>query len=106
MVAAIVALLGLLLRLLAVERGDLGAVLGHLVEQELTLRRDQRRICVGGRREVGRRIVAAGKCRAQPRDIELLGHEIVVQMIALGRVHGRIELDQHVAGLDACPSCT
>jgi len=30
-------LLGLLLRLLTVERAELGAVLGHLVEQELTL---------------------------------------------------------------------
>ena len=58
---------------------------------------------IGGRLEVGQRIVAAGKRRAQPRDVELLGEEIVLQMIAFGRVHGRIELDQHVAGLDRLP---
>src|SRR5262249_56849838 len=29
--------------------------------------------------------------------------EIAAQMVALGLVHGRIELDQHLAGLDALP---
>jgi len=37
-------LLGLFLRLLTGERCDLGAVLGHLVEQELTLGDDQCRV--------------------------------------------------------------
>ena len=66
-------LLGFLLRLLAIERGELGALLGHLVEQKLALGRDQRRVGAGRRHEVGRRIVAAGQRRAQPRDVELLG---------------------------------
>ena len=96
-------LLGFLLRLLAGERGDLGAVLGHLVEQKLTLGADQRWVCIGGRREVGHRIVPAGERRAQPRDVELLGEEVVAQVIAFRRVDGRIELDQHVAGLDRLP---
>ena len=96
-------LLGFLLRLLTGECGDLGAVLGHLVEQKLTLGADQCRVCIGGRREVGHRIVPGGECRAQPRDVELLGEEVVAQVIAFRRVYGRIELDQHVAGLDRLP---
>jgi hypothetical protein len=96
-------LLGLLLRLLAGERGNLGAVLGHLVEQKLALGADQRWVRIGGRREVGQRIVAAGERRAQPRDVELFGEQVVAQVIAFRRVHGRIKLDQHVASLDRLP---
>src|SRR5215472_17319780 len=93
-------LLGLLLRLLTVERAELGAVLGHLVQQELTMGAQQRRVGIGGRREVGKRIVPGGQRRAQPRPVELLGEEVAAQVIAFRGVHGRIELDQHVAGLD------
>ena len=93
-------LLGLLLRLLTGECGDLGAMLGHLVQQKLALGADQFRVCVGGRHEIGRGIVAAGERRAQSRDVEPLGEQVVAQMIALGLVGGRIELDQDVAGLD------
>jgi hypothetical protein len=95
--------LGFLLRLLTAECGDLGAVLGHLVEQELTLGAQQCRVCFGGRREVGERIVPGGERRAQPRDVELLGEEVAAQVIAFRGVHGWIELDQHVAGLDRLP---
>ena len=49
-------LLGFLLRLLTGERRDFGAVLGHLVEQELPLGGDQCRVCIRRRREVGHRI--------------------------------------------------
>ena len=62
-------LLGFLLRLLTRECGDLGAVLVHLAEQELTLGADHCRVGVDGRREVGLRIVrrrrvprAAARC--------------------------------------------
>ena len=96
-------LLGFLLRLLTGECSDFGAVLGHLVEQKLTLGADQCWVGIGGRREVGHRIVPAGECRAQPRDVELLGEDVVVQVIAFRRVYGRIELDQHVADLDRLP---
>ena len=48
-------------------------------------------------------IIAAGECRAQARDVEPLGEQVVAQVIALRRVRGRIELDQHVAGLDRLP---
>ena len=41
---------GLLLRLLPRERGDLGAMLGDLVQQQLALGADQDRIRTGGRR--------------------------------------------------------
>jgi len=93
MVAAVVALLGLLLRLLTVERAELGAVLGHLVQQELTLVSQQCRVCICGRREVGKRIVPGGERRAQPRAVELLGEEVAAKVIAVRGVHGRIELD-------------
>ena len=96
-------LLGFFLRLLSGERGDLGAVFGHLIEQKLALGADQRRVRIVGRREVGHGIVPAAKCRAQPRDVEPLGEEVVAQMIAFRRVDGRIEFDQHVAGLDRLP---
>ena len=33
-------------------------------------------------------------------DVKLLGQEVAAQVIAFRGVHGRIELDQHVAGLD------
>ena len=58
---------------------------------------------IGGRHEVGHRIVAAGERRAQPGDVELLGEQVVAQMVALGFVYGRIEFDQDVAGLDLLP---
>ena len=45
----------------------------------------------------------ARECSAQPRDVELLRKEVVVEMIAFGRVYSRIELYQHVAGLDRLP---
>jgi len=38
-----------------------------------------------------------------PHDVELLGQKVVAQVVAFRRVHGRIELDQHVAGLDRLP---
>ena len=41
--------------------------------------------------------------RAQSRDVELLGETVVVQVIAVRRVYGWIELDQHVAGLHRLP---
>ena len=65
------------------ECGNLGAMLGHLVEQQLTLGRDQFGVGIGGRREIGHRIVAAGERRAQARDVEPFGKQIVAQMIAL-----------------------
>ena len=96
-------LLGFLLRLLTGECGNLGAVLGHLVKQKLTLGGDQIRVGIGGRHEVGHGIIAVGECRAQARDVEPLGEEVVAHVIALRRIHGWIELDQHVAGLDRLP---
>jgi len=65
------------LRFLAIERGDLRAMLDDLVDQQPTLSRDERRVGAGGRREVGHGIVAAGQRRAQPRDVDLLGAQIV-----------------------------
>src|SRR5690349_17761785 len=96
-------LLGLLLRLLTGERRDLSAVLGHLVEQELPLGGDQCGVCISRRREVGHRIDSGGECSAQPRDVELLRQEVVVEVIALGGVYSWIKLYQNLASLDRLP---
>jgi hypothetical protein len=96
-------LLSFLLRLLTGERRDLGAVLGHLVEQKLPLGRDQCWVCIRRRREVGHRIDSGGECSAQPRDVELLRKEVIVEVIALGCIYRRIKLYQYVAGFDRLP---
>jgi hypothetical protein len=75
-------LLGFLLRLLAGECGDLGEVLGHFIEQKLTLGVDQ---CRSRPRQVGKTaagIVSGDERRcSKPRDIELFGEEIIVQVM-------------------------
>ena len=76
---------------------------GRLVEQKLSLGTDQCWVCISRRREVSHRIVPRGERRAKPRDIQLLGEEVVAQVIAFRRVHGRIELNQYVAGFDRLP---
>ncbi len=96
-------LLGLLLRLLTADRGDLGAMLADLVHQKLALHGDQGGVGVGGRRKISQGIVPAGQRRAQAGDVELLGQKIAAQVIAVRRVRRRIELDQHVAGPDHLP---
>ena len=54
-----------------------------------------------GRLELGERIVLSGQGRAQAGDVELSRHQIALQMPELGTAHGRVELDEDVAGLDA-----
>ncbi|XUJ33806.1 hypothetical protein ACQ5SK_40850 [Bradyrhizobium japonicum] len=98
--------LGLLLRLLARKRRQFGAMLADLIGKKLPLCRDQRGIGTRRRDEIGGGIFAACQCGAETRHIEPFGHEIVVQVIALRGIHGRIELDQHITRLTACPSCT
>jgi hypothetical protein len=93
-------LLGFLLRLLTGECRDLGTMLGHLVEQQLALRADERRVGIRGWPEVNQRIVSSGERRAQAGDIELLGEEVAMQVIALCGVYRGIEFYQHVAGFD------
>ena len=58
---------------------------------------------LGGRREAGCRIFVTRQRRAQTGDVELLGETVVVQVIAVRRVYGWIELDQHIAGLHRLP---
>ena len=94
---------GLLLRLLPRQGCDLGAMLGDLVLQQLTLGADQYGIGARGRDEVRRMVVTDRKRRAQPRGVELLGEQIILEVVAFGGVDGRIELDQDVAGLNRLP---
>jgi hypothetical protein len=82
-VAAVVACSASFLHLLTADA--LGAVLDHLIQQELTLGTQQCWVCIGGRCKVGHRIVSGGERPAQPRDIELLGEEVVAQVIAFLR---------------------
>jgi len=98
--------LGFLLRLLAGERGDLGAVLRHLIEQKRALGADQYRVCFGRRREVGRRIVPARQRRAQPHDVELLGQKVVAQWSRSAAFTVGSSSISTSPALTACPSCT
>ena len=66
---------------------------------------DQRRARTFGRSEVLEWVGIAGQCRPQSRDIELGGDKITLQMFELGGVHGWVELDQNVGGLDGLPRC-
>ena len=97
-------LFGFLLRLLTRERGDLGAMLGDLVEQQLTLGADQDRVRTGRRREVGRMIIAGRQRRARSRaTLSCSASRSLLEVVAFGGIHGRIELDQHVAGFNRLP---
>src|SRR5580704_7721077 len=60
--------LGFSLFFLTIERGDLGAMLDHLVDEKLALSCDQHRRRPGRGYEVGRRIIAVGERSAQTRD--------------------------------------
>ena len=91
--------LGLLLRQLAAQRGDLAAMLGGLRCQVLALGGDEQRACPVRRMEIGERIGTVGEGGAQPGDIELGGDEIALQVLALSPCDRRVELDQHIAGL-------
>lgn len=94
---------GLLLRFLTCQRRELGPVLADLIGEELPLRRNQHGIGILWYDEISGYPFAARQCGAEARDVEPLGHEIVMQTIALCGVHRRIELDQQVARLDRLP---
>ncbi|MGY4409649.1 hypothetical protein ACVWW4_001385 [Bradyrhizobium sp. LB7.1] len=90
-------MLGVLLRLLARKRRELGPVLADLIGEKLPLRRDQHRIGVRGRGQIGRSLLASCQRGAKARDIEPFSHEIVMKTIALRGVDGRIKLYQQIA---------
>src|SRR4029077_12242715 len=79
---------------------------------------DERRVGIRGRPEVSQRIVSSGERRAQAGDIELLGEEVAMQVIALrgvpaydrGAVAGHVDgvvagraVDDHGVGLAVAP---
>ena len=53
------------------------------------------------RLELGERIVLSGQGRPQAGGVELSRHQIALQMPELGTAHGRVELNEDVAGPDA-----
>ena len=83
---------GLPLRPLPIECGKLGALLRGLIDQQLTLCRQQPLGRVLRRMKGGQR-VALGECRVQPRDVELRRNEIAFKMPQFGVADRRIELD-------------
>ena len=58
------------------------------------------RACGIGRVEIDFRIIALGKRSGEPGSVEPRRDEVALDMIALGEVHGGIELDENVTGLD------
>ena len=85
---------------LAVERGELGALLGDLVDRGTgaAWRPAPAAHPAGGLKLASGSSV--GQRRLQPRDVELRARSDRFAVPALRVVHGRIELDQHVAGFD------
>ena len=84
----------LFLRPLVIKNGKLCLQFRGLIGKEFPLDRDQGRRRSLGRREICQWI-AVRKRRAQPRDIELSGNQIALQVTCLRFVHCRIELDQN-----------
>lgn len=95
--------LGILLRDLLVERGELcGLLLGlrdhggfgarHLIRRRFRWRRE------GGRRRRGIQIGAQGH---QPRHIEPRPQQVMADPVAIRQAGGAIEFDQDISGLDA-----
>ena len=95
--------LGLFLRLLAVERRDLGAMLLDLLGEISLLHLHLGRAGPGRRIKFRLRIVGIAQAGPQPGNVEAGGHEVVLDVLFLGRAHRRVELDEDIAGLDALP---
>ena len=81
----------------------LGLLFGRLANQKLPVHLDQHRARALGRAEVLKWIGSSSQRRTQSSDIKPGGDEVALEVVAFGLRHGRIELDQHVAGLDALP---
>ena len=91
--------LGLLLRPLLVEGGDLGTVLRNLAGQKLALHGDELRARACGRLEIDYRILGVRQRSPEPGNVELGRDQVALDMVALGKIHGGVELDEHVARL-------
>jgi hypothetical protein len=89
----------LLLRALLVEGGDLGSVLSYLAGQELALHGDELRARTFGRLEIDYRILGVRQGSPEPGNVELGRDQVTLDVVALGEVHGGVELDEHVARL-------
>ena len=98
--------LGLLLRLLASSAASLALCSATWSQQKLALHRDQRRSAPSGGSKAasGSSPSASAACRRATSSCA--ASRSLRQVLALGGVHGRIELDQHVARLDLWPSRT
>ena len=83
-----------------IECRELGALLGGLIDQQLALIGDQRRVRISRRVEFGYRVARTAQPGAEPGNVGLGGDEVAVQMLLFGAVHGRVELDQEIAGVD------
>ena len=102
-VAAMVPCSASFLRLLTGKGRQLGAVLGHLVEQKLALCADQGGVSIGGRRRAGHRIISAGQAARSRAMFNCSARRSLCELDSFRRVHRRIKLNQHVAGLNRLP---
>ena len=94
---------GLLLRALAIERGELGPVFLGLLGQELPLHGDEGWTRPRRRMKLAFGISALAQRGAQSRDVQLRRNEIIPDVLLLRRRHGGIEFNEDVARLDALP---
>ena len=85
---------------LAIELGELGTLFGHLADQELALHLDKRRACAFRWVKVVKRIGASASRRASEQ-FRARRDEVALQVVVLGFLHRRIELDEDIAGFDA-----
>ena len=86
---------------LSVESSPFGTLLFDLAVQNSALYRNLRRGGAFRRPEAGDRIGVLAQGRPEPRDVELGAREVALKVLQLGFIHGGVEFDQNVAGLDA-----
>jgi hypothetical protein len=69
--------------------------------EEFPVHGHQRRARLRRRHHLGRGIAFTRERRAQPGDVELCGEQLALRPLAVGLVHGGVELDQRIARLHA-----
>src|SRR6516162_5109363 len=89
------------LAMLAVARGELGAVLADLVQQVLSVHGDLRGARAVRRVKLRLRVASLAQRCAQPCDVQLGAGEVALDMLPFRHGYRRVELDEDIAGFDA-----
>ena len=74
-------------------------MLSYLAGQKLALHGDELRARAFGRLEIDYRILGVRQRSPEPGNVELGRDQVALDVVALGEVHGGVELDEHVARL-------